>query len=166
LASLVSNLMKRRVIVNHDKIQEKLLLWLDGELPRAETEQVRQHLGACPECAGKLGALEREWKAARESGRVEPPPFLAARIATRIREYARNRHFLSDLTESLGRVAQRAALVLLLAGAVAVGIYLGGSPAKPSGKTAPGGPSYLGMFDDLPAQSVGGAYARLTGTAK
>lgn len=139
-----------------------MLRLLDGELPPTESEQVRQHLGGCPECAGKLVALEREWKAARESGRVEPPPFLATRITARICEYERNRHFLSDLTESLGRVAQRAALVLLVAGAVAVGMYLGGSPAK----TAQGGASYLGMFDDLPPQSVVGAYARLTGTAK
>ena len=152
--------------MKHDEVQLNLLRLLDGELPAAQAAEARRHLADCPDCARKLAALEQAWKVAREAGRVEPPPFLHARIAARIREYERNRHFLRDLAESLGKVAQRVALVLLVAGAVGVGIYLGGSPSNASGKSAQGSPSYLDIFDDLPPQSVGGAYATLTGTAK
>jgi len=153
-------------MVQHDEVQLNLLRLLDGELPAAQAAAARRHLADCPDCARKLAALEQAWKAAREAGRVEPPPFLHARIAARIREYERNRHFLSDLTESLGRVAQRVVLVLLVAGAVGVGIYLGGSPANPAGKSAQGGPSYLDIFNDLPPQSVGGVYATLAGATQ
>ncbi len=149
-----------------DKVQSKLLRLLDGELPAAQATEVRRHLADCPDCARKLVALEEAWQAAREAGRVEPPPFQHARIAARIREYECNRHLLSDLTESLGRMAQRVGLVLLVVGAVGAGIYLGGSPSNGSAKSAQGGPSYLDIFDDLPPQSVGGAYATLTGAAK
>jgi anti-sigma factor RsiW len=153
-------------MVQHDEVQLNLLRLLDGELPAAQAAAARRHLADCPDCARKVAVLEQAWKAAREAGRVEPPPFLHARIAARIREYERNRHFLSDLTESLWRVAQRVVLVLLVAGAVGVGIYLGGSPANPAGKSAQGGPSYLDSFADLPPQSVGGVYATLVGTSQ
>ena len=152
--------------MKHDETEKRLLLLLDGELPARQASEAREHLAACPDCARKLAALERHWQAARAARRVEPPPFLYGRIGARIREYERNRHFLSDLTESLGRMAQRVALVILVAGAVGVGIYLGASPSDTSGKSAQGGPSYLDSFADLPPQSVGGAYATLTGTAK
>lgn len=152
--------------MQHDEVQSKLLRLLDSELPAEHATEVRRHLADCPDCARKLTALEQAWQAARESERAEPPPFLHARIAARIREYERNRHLLSDLAESLGRMAQRVGLVLLVVGAVGAGIYLGGSPSNASAKSARGGPSYLDVFDDLPPQSVGGAYATLTGTAK
>jgi anti-sigma factor RsiW len=152
--------------VKHDETEKSLLRLLDGELPAAQAAAARRHLADCPDCARKLAVLEQAWKAAREAGRVEPPPFLHARIAARIREYERNRHFLSDLMELVGRVAQRAVLVVLVAGAVGLGIYLGGTPATPLGTPAQGGPSYLDIFDDLPPQSVGGVYATLAGTAK
>lgn len=152
--------------MQHDEVQSSLLRLLDGDLPPAQAAEVRRHLADCPDCARKLAALEGAWRAAREAGRVEPPPFLSARIAARIREYERNRHFLSDLAESLGRAVQGVALVVLVAGAVGVGVYLGSSPTGASATSPRSGPSYLDIFDDLPPQSVGGAYATLTGTAQ
>jgi anti-sigma factor RsiW len=152
--------------VKHNEVQLNLLRLLDGELPATQATEARRHLADCPDCARKLAAVERVWQAAREAARVEPPPFLSARVAARIREYERNRHFLHDLAESLGKMAQRVALVLLVVGAVGVGIYLGGGASNASGKSVQGGPSYLDIFDDLPPQSVGGAYATLTSAAK
>ena len=123
-------------------------------------------MAECPDCARKLAALEQAWKCAREAGRAEAPPFLQGRIAARIREYERNRRLLSDLGEALRRVAQRSVVVMLVAGAVGLGIFLGGSASNASGKAAQGAASYLDSFADLPPQSVGSAYATLTGTSK
>jgi len=156
--------------VKHDETEKSLLLLLDGELPAAQAAAARRHLADCPDCARKLAALEQAWKAAREAGRVEPPPFLYGRIAARIREHERNRHLLADFSESWGPMTQRATLVLLLAGAVVFGVYLGSTPlnAKPDSGPAPAlartadtNASYWGSFADLPPQSLGGAYVTL-----
>ena len=152
--------------MKHDKFQLNLLHLLDGELPAAQAAEMERHLSECPDCVRKLAAVRQVWKAACEAGRVEPPPFLHARIAARVREYETNRHFVSGLTGFLSRLAQRGALVFLVAGAVGVGIYLGRSASDNPRNSAQAGLSYLDIFYDLPPQSLGGVYITLAETAK
>ena len=162
--------------MNHERIKAKLGLWLEGELPAPQAQAVREHLAECPDCARRLARLKPLWQAAREAERVEPPPFLYGRVATRLREYERHRHFLDDFSESLGRSLRRAAVLLLLAGAVAAGVYLGSVPAASTTSAGAasatavraqnGGAAYLDSFADLPPESLGGVYVTLVADAK
>jgi anti-sigma factor RsiW len=63
----------------------ELRAWLDRELDAAEMERGERHLGACPECAGRLAAIEARarrvsgWMAALDEAPAPAKPLRARR---------------------------------------------------------------------------------------
>jgi anti-sigma factor RsiW len=45
--------------MTHEKIQERLSEWLDGELDASASAEVSAHLDACPSCRGESERLRR-----------------------------------------------------------------------------------------------------------
>lgn len=90
---------------------ERLSDHLDGTLPPAEAERLREHLDQCPACRQALEELRLTLDRIRAVEPVEPPPWLAERILARVREQPAPR------PRWLSRVARpslpAAALVLL-----------------------------------------------------
>jgi anti-sigma factor RsiW len=65
--------MSRRGGPECEPIREKLVLLLDGELPREATGEVRAHIETCPDCGEEWEALLRLRRTARE-GELDPTP--------------------------------------------------------------------------------------------
>jgi hypothetical protein len=55
---------------------ETLSAFVDGDLPAAEMQLLRAHVGGCPRCTAELTALGSMVRAARAFERPEPPPSL------------------------------------------------------------------------------------------
>jgi hypothetical protein len=88
---------------------ERLSAFLDGDLPGAELQVVRQHVEGCAACAGRVAELRALAGAARRLDAPEPPPTLWSAIEG---ELERSPSWLSRFWRPFGAGA--------LAGAAAV----------------------------------------------
>ncbi len=115
--------------MTHPEI-EKLLPWyVNGTLGEGERRAVADHLCECAQCTGELRALEELQVAVRDAAQraPEPSPFLLTRALASIDAYEREKAgvrwpWLAWWT-SIPRLA-RIALVVQLAGIIALGSYL------------------------------------------
>ena len=121
---------------------ELLEEYLDGELARAEHEQIAAHLLACVDCSGEFETLTAEQQLfARYDREIEVPPFLWTRIAE---------HSVAEESGSLswskrfaglftGRSVSLAGAIAVLLLAITVGaVYLISRRATTSEKTLAG----------------------------
>lgn len=69
-----------------NNIQEKLTYYLEGLLDKKEEKAVDRHLGSCERCADELKSLKSAMAAVGSLDEVEPPPWLTAKIMSRINE--------------------------------------------------------------------------------
>jgi anti-sigma factor RsiW len=130
------------------EVQENLSAWLDGEVPEGLQQRLADHLAGCPACRAELEVLER-LDAALAGLEVHVPHGLAAKISQRL-----SRPAASPWIQSLA-----------LAVCLALGIFLGSSltgtlypwPATTNGVT--NDVAYMGVFQDYPQGSVGGAFS-------
>jgi len=156
----VSNFLKMER-KKHRRIQKKFLLYLDGDLPEKEKREINVHLSRCSDCSTQFAKLSLAWKPQRIE-RVEPSPFLWARLERRLEEHG-GKKSLPSLMVSLGQRLWRPALGFIgLSLAFAIGIYVGTpSPSlRPSPEQALSQPldlaAELGLsqFDLLPPNSL------------
>ena len=66
-------------------VAEKLLLFRDGDLPPAETSELREHLHLCPNCLTFLGNYEDVLKVLKRLGPVAMPPGALDRVKKALR---------------------------------------------------------------------------------
>jgi len=117
-----------------DDIRSRLDAWIDQELDAQEADEVRRHLGACPQCRGLADDLARLRSAAGELGPIAPPAHIWLEVAGQIRIDAGTAS--PSTREPRGRRAQvqwlglAAALVI-----VTIGLWMLGRTAPP--ETAP-----------------------------
>jgi anti-sigma factor RsiW len=88
---------------------ELISAYLDGELARAETEQLFDHLGSCGRCAAEMEDLQRVRSAVRSLPQLELPPGLVPEADAEVVPLHRNRGFL------VGAAAAVVALVIAVA---------------------------------------------------
>ena len=146
----------------HKKIQRKMLLYLDHELPEKERELVRNHLQNCPYCSRVLEVYERLWKKVSRREEVQPPPYLWEKIRNRLAGIERSSPFSFRLQQFLRRYAFSAFLAILISFAVATGAFIGSPSNPPSFESAASirqtsGPAEefeLDRFDIIPPGSV------------
>jgi len=111
----------------HVHIQEKLLLYLDGNLPDTEMQKIHEHLSVCSVCAEQHDALASVWRMERRLERAKHSPFLWTRLQAHIKEYEQTPVFVWDLKRIFQGITVRPFPALAIIAALVVGIYLGTS---------------------------------------
>jgi hypothetical protein len=114
----------------HTHIQEKLLLYLDGNLSDEEMQKIRNHLSSCSICTEQHNALASVWQSERRLEKVQPPPFLWTRLQARMKESEQTSVFVWDLKRILQGITIRPFPVIAVIAAIVFGIYLG-TPREP-----------------------------------
>jgi anti-sigma factor RsiW len=158
----------------HTRIQEKLLLYLDGNLPEGEMQRIREHLSTCSVCSKQYEVLALLWRSENRLVKVKPSPFLWTRLQARIKEYEQTPIFVWDLKRILQGITLRPFPALAIIAAVAVGIYLG-SPLEPqrykpvqSVSQLVGAADELGLdqFDVIPPGTLGSTLVSISNRQK
>jgi hypothetical protein len=115
---------------------ERLSAYLDGDLSAAEAQSMRQHLDACPSCAGRAAELRVVARTARALETPEPPatlwPMIEGALDGRLGEGALAREPRGWLTSRWRPFGFGA-----LAGAAAVAAVVVGWGARREGLPAP-----------------------------
>lgn len=111
--------------MNHKKFQNKIILYLDGDLGEDERIKMQEHLKVCSLCNQHVKDFSKVWKLESVSMRKKPSPYLWTRLEKRIEEYNYYNHFLSVLMERINSLVQPVAFFLLIIIAVFIGNYLG-----------------------------------------
>jgi anti-sigma factor RsiW len=65
-------------------VENKLVFYLDGDLPEDENQKVSQHLEGCSQCAAKLQYLKETFQWIETEKMIDVKPFLYTRIKTRM----------------------------------------------------------------------------------
>jgi hypothetical protein len=74
--------------MKHAEVRQRLSAYLDGEVTDEEKVLIEEHLGSCPACASEVKELTKTIGHVKDIGEVEPPPWMARQIMTRVREEA------------------------------------------------------------------------------
>lgn len=146
----------------HQKIQKKMLLYLDGDLEEAEAKKVHNHIKSCPACSRRLEIYMRLWRDAPASEKPAPSQRLWNNIQARLDEVKEPRTFSFQLREIISRYAYPLFMVIMVCLAVAAGAAIGSFGRQSSLETSAdfsqsGAISKeleLGLFDIAPPGSI------------
>ncbi len=146
----------------HKQIQANMLLYLDGDLGKAESEKVRGHAARCPECARILENCRRLWTRESLEEETVPSQRLWNNIEARLDETRQPRAFFFKLDELAHRYAFPAVMAVLIFLAAAAGAVIGSSGERPSTESIAGlrrsaaadEEFKLGLFDISPPGSL------------
>lgn len=155
------------------QVRRALSAYLDGELPESRRQAVAAHLEGCAACRAEHEALAATWDALLLSPEAPAAPGFEARLRERIAAGEEAPPTLSErLRGAFWTPARRLALSGALAGIVA-GWMLGRAPAPAAPTTSDAGrvalrrevarAFALDLFAEVPPESAGAAYVRLTG---
>ena len=155
-----------------DKVRKKLLIFLDGELPEKQKVEIQNHLNGCPGCLKQVEVLLKIWDVAEGLERIEPSPYLWNKLSLRVVEYESSQNLFSAFFRTISRYTVPATVVVIFLIGILAGIYLGSSTNFQKIKTSNISSvatarekfvrsSYLDIFDDMPAESIGGIYIAL-----
>jgi anti-sigma factor RsiW len=112
--------------MKHKHIQKRLLLYLDGELPRREMNKIRAHLTECSSCYRQAELLKSLWKLDSVPARELPPPFLWAKLKSRIEQDPQSFRSVKNWSTRFVPLSVRIAAALA---AILLGVYLA-SPTR------------------------------------
>ena len=80
-----------------DTCGERMSLWLDGRLDRAQIEQMEAHIAACPICRATFVAWRRADRVLTSAPTVSPSLGFVARFQTRLAARRRRRYVWAGL---------------------------------------------------------------------
>ncbi|MBM3264380.1 MAG: zf-HC2 domain-containing protein [candidate division Zixibacteria bacterium] len=153
--------------MTHRNIQNRLLLYLDDELPDRERADIACHLAQCSPCRSYLAELKRLWET--EPAHRTPPSYLWKNVQTVIRGHAPGRTRPTGVGRLFPLLRPALMTAALIVG-IAIGTYIGNLPETVASSENPVvsaeageilNASYLENFQDIPPESVDGIY--LTG---
>lgn len=154
-------------------VEQRLILFLDDELPNAERIQVERHLAECPGCSMKLEYLAKAWITREPATRLEPSPDLATRVLAGVKGYEARGELGTEIVARLRQGLRPAVALTLIGLAFLAGMYLGNVAPTGSGQVVtdpfPQGRAggfyddvYLDTLRDFPPGSIGGIYLALS----
>jgi predicted anti-sigma-YlaC factor YlaD len=117
--------------MNCSEVRAKLAAGLEGGLDPKAAMRIKEHLGACEECARELEALRRTGDLLATIRLEEPPESVRKAVLVGLEAPPRRRLFAMP---GVPRWAAAAAAVLAIVG-VAVGLRPGAPPATPSSES-------------------------------
>ncbi len=150
----------------HEDVRERLILYLDGDLPEGVAKEIAGHLSSCPECTRRRDLLQSVWEREEFRERPAPSPFLWTRLEARIREYENRSAVSKRLSWTARYVLLHPVSVAASIVALVVGIYLG-TPSSPQYHhvSRSGGTSQyvanefdLNVFDLVPRDVLGSSF--------
>lgn len=96
------------VVTGCSQFGTRLRAYLDGELERAETDRVREHLAGCASCRSALAALAEVSRLAGVlPAEVEPPPHFGASLQVRLAAHRPDRSAGGKLPRRRGHSLRR-----------------------------------------------------------
>jgi anti-sigma factor RsiW len=105
-------------------LHNKLIFYLEGDLPGKEAEQVRHHLSECPDCSAFAEEMKKTFRVLETEKSPEVNPFFFTRIKAKMESEAE----LSPANKRnpvLAHVIQPALFSLLLLTGIFAGIKIG-----------------------------------------
>lgn len=131
--------------MNCERMENRLIAYLDGRASPAECREVEAHLAACNVCRTRAEDFRRLWAVLDEVPVQEPSPAFDARLRARIAAEPARSNVWSWLVPS-PRLALAASLLLLLS------VWISSlPPATPQPSAAPvGSEAEFKMIKDLP----------------
>lgn len=156
--------------MHHRRIQDRLILYIDGELSDAEMASIRGHLQQCPACRRSLERLSAVWLKDEAAGRLAPPPYLWTRVAARVHAMEQHGSPADAAARWIMPLIRPAVMVATLIIGIVLGAYLGNIPATQTTEETSTSqmaaqdtngflnPVDLESFADLPPGSGGRAY--------
>ena len=118
---------KRASIMHHRHLEDRIILYIDGELPAEERERCDAHLQACPQCRLRVHALRETWHSDRLL-RVSGP---ALRLRTRFEAALRGEEPVEtglSVGTRIAWLARPALMAVTMAAGILIGAYLGNGP--------------------------------------
>jgi hypothetical protein len=158
----------------HTRVQEQLLLYLDGNLPKEQMQHIREHLSVCTVCAQRRDLLVSVWRSESRPEKLQPSPFLWTRLHARIREYEQTPAIVWEMKKALREITVRPFSIPAAIAAIFVGVYLG-TPHEPqryehaqSVNHSVGAAEELGLdqFDVIPPGTLGSTLVNMSHTQK
>ncbi len=153
--------------MSHRFLEERLFLYLDGDLALDEQARCEEHLRVCSRCRERVDTLRAIWRSGTAFRVAEPPLRLRVRFEAALRGEASPAPAPSAVS-TLDWIARPILMAATLVVGILIGSYLGSGPA---GETAQGqapvvesNGSAFTLAEDLQgfsAQSVGQDYLLL-----
>ncbi len=145
--------------MRHKNIQNKLLLYIDGDLPEKDYQMVKRHISRCAQCRKHLEILSRIWTQSREPVDATPSPYLYTRIQARIADYNRKKPVERFAEGILERLAYPALATIGIAITFWLGVLMIPAPEYATGQPTEIKQEFgLEHFDITPPGSIGDIY--------
>ena len=151
---------RRASIVPHRYLEDRIILYIDGDLPSEERARCEEHLRAAPQYRERVNALRAAWNS--ETLASVPGPTL--RLRTRFEAALRGEESVDPgptILPKLDWLARPAMMAATLAAGILIGAYLGSDPNGETAQTEPlsteTGVLAFSLADDLqeiPVESV------------
>ncbi len=108
-----------------DTVRDLLIEYLDGDLARAEGEEIERHLVRCTDCAREMESFKQVMGLLRDDGYVEPSSFYWTRFTARLMQRVHRESPMRRLVSAHGLVPRLAPVAVAVA-LFAVGFWVGG----------------------------------------
>ena len=138
---------KRTTIMNHRHLEDRIIHYIDGDLPQEERVRCEEHLRTCPRCRERVDALRQAWNSDALLNVTGP----TLRLRTRFEAALRGEGVIEPgptVGTGLAWLARPALMAVTLAAGILIGAYLGSGS---NGDTA--------GVDPLPVQTGVVAYS-------
>ncbi len=153
--------------MNHRFLQDRIILYIDGDLPSEEQARCEEHLRTCPRCRERLNALRATWDSDTLLSVTGP----TLRLRTRFEADLRGEESIEPVPTVASRLAgltRPALMAATLAGGILIGAYLGSGPSGDAAQVDPL-PMETGVLafsftedlQEISAESVGQDYLLL-----
>jgi len=134
-------------------LHNKLIFYLEGDLPEKEMEQLRIHLSECSECAQFAGEMQKTLGILEAEKSPEVNPFFFTRLKAKMEQGAEYSGKVSG-RPALIRIIQPAMFSLLLLAGIFSGIKIGQKVQDPFYATISAEEQVIPYLNEMEAEPI------------